>query len=57
MVRSPRYTLHEVSKRLELSESALRSAVARGYLPVVRHLGHVFVTEEGLTEFVRWRNR
>jgi excisionase family DNA binding protein len=58
MTRSAReYTVHEVSRLLGVTEPSLRYAIGAGQLPVIRRLGRVRVTEDGIQEFIRKRDQ
>jgi hypothetical protein len=51
------FTVSEVARHLQVSEPAIRHAILQGHLQVVRRLGRVKVTPEGIEEFLRVRAR
>lgn len=56
-ISTQEYTVAEVARQLRTTEPALRHAIVRGHLPVIRRLGRVKVTPEGIEQFIRQRTR
>jgi excisionase family DNA binding protein len=51
------YSVSDAARHLRVSEPALRYAIEKGRLPVVRRLGRVKVTAEGVEQFLRQHTR